>query len=94
MARITGTVKWFSDSKGYGFIARDDGDDVFVHHASIEGAGFKTLVEGERVEFDVVEEEKGPKAHNVVRLDAGAGESADRGRRQRAFQSPRDHRAG
>jgi cold shock protein len=88
MARITGTVKWFSDAKGYGFIERADGDDLFVHHASIEGTGFKTLKEGERVEFEVLEEEKGPKAQSVVRLDA----TEDAGRRARAFQSPLDHR--
>jgi cold shock protein len=88
MARITGTVKWFSDAKGYGFIERDEGDDIFVHHASIEGTGFKTLKEGERVEFDVLEEDKGPKAQNVARLDAV---QEDPGRRARAFQSPLDH---
>jgi cold shock protein len=89
MERITGTVKWFSDSKGYGFIERDDGDDVFVHHSSIEGLGFKTLRVGEQVEFGVVTEEKGLKAQNVVRLAA----TEDQGRQARAFQSPSDHRA-
>jgi cold shock protein len=88
MARTTGTVKWFSDAKGYGFIEREDGDDIFVHHASIEGTGFKTLKEGERVEFDILEEDKGPKAQNVVRLNA----AQDPGRGARAFQSPLDHR--
>ncbi len=73
MARTTGTVKWFSDAKGYGFIAREDGPDVFVHHSAIAGAGFKTLSEGERVEFDVVEEPRGLKAQNVVRLEAPTG---------------------
>jgi CspA family cold shock protein len=91
MAKLTGTVKWFSDSKGYGFIERPEGDDVFVHHSAIEGHGFKTLAEGERVEFDLLDEPKGPKAQNVVRLDAagGASDAGDRGR----FQSPTDHNA-
>jgi CspA family cold shock protein len=73
MARITGTVKWFSDAKGYGFIEREGGDDVFVHHSAIEGSGFKTLAEGEKVELDVIDDPKGPKAANVVRLDPPAG---------------------
>ncbi len=64
-----GTVKWFNKDKGYGFIARDDGDDVFVHFSSIVGGGFKTLVEGQKVTFDIIEEEKGTKADNVVILD-------------------------
>lgn len=73
MAKVTGRVKWFSDAKGFGFIERDDGDDVFVHHSSIEGQGFRTLVEGEPVEFEILDEPKGPKAQNVVRTSAGAG---------------------
>lgn len=60
-----GTVKWFNESKGFGFIQQDDGPDVFVHYSSIEGNGFKTLVEGQRVQFDVVEGDRGPKATNV-----------------------------
>ncbi len=76
MARTTGTVKWFSDSKGYGFIQREDGPDVFVHHSEIEGAGFKTLQEGERVEFDVVDEPRGLKARNVTRLEGTSGSGA------------------
>lgn len=76
MARVTGTVKWFSPEKGYGFIRRPDGPDVFVHHSAIQSKGFRTLNEGERVEFDIVEEPKGPKAQNVVRLDEGADEGA------------------
>jgi len=67
MARTTGTVKWFSQEKGYGVIQQDDGPDVFVHHTAIQGSGFKSLTEGERVEFDVVEGQKGPAAENVVR---------------------------
>lgn len=70
MARESGTVKWFSDEKGYGFIERSGGDDVFVHHSAIQGSGFKTLREGEKVEFDVVQGPKGPKAENVVRAGA------------------------
>ena len=73
MARTTGTVKWFSQEKGYGFLQQEGGPDVFVHHSAIEGTGFKTLNEGERVEFDVIEEPKGLKAQNVVRLDEPAG---------------------
>ena len=64
---VTGTVKWFNDSKGFGFLTRDDGQkDVFVHFSAIQGDGFKSLVEGQQVEFDVVESDKGPAAENVV----------------------------
>ncbi len=60
-----GRVKWFSEAKGYGFIARDGGDDVFVHYTAITMEGFKTLQEGQEVEFDVVQGSKGPQAENV-----------------------------
>ncbi len=67
--RTVGTVKWFNDAKGFGFITPEDGTkDCFVHHTAIQMQGFKTLAEGERVEFDVVEGQKGPAAENVVRL--------------------------
>ena len=61
----TGTVKWFNDSKGYGFITGDDGTDAFVHHSDIQGEGFKSLAEGDAVEFEMSEGPKGPKAVNV-----------------------------
>ena len=62
-----GTVKWFNDSKGYGFITRPDGDDVFVHFSVIEGEGFRTLSEGQEVEFELRESEKGLQAATVIR---------------------------
>ena len=63
-----GKIKWFNEQKGYGFIQQDNGPDVFVHFTAIQGEGFKTLTEGQRVEFDVIEGEKGPQAANVVKL--------------------------
>jgi CspA family cold shock protein len=67
--RTVGTVKWFNDAKGFGFITPENGSkDCFVHHTAIQMQGFKTLTEGERVEFDVVEGQKGPAAENVIRL--------------------------
>jgi cold shock protein len=63
-----GTVKWFNDSKGFGFIEQDNGPDVFVHFSAIGGDGFKSLAEGQRVQFDVVEGQKGPQASNVTKL--------------------------
>jgi cold shock protein len=64
--RINGTVKWFNGIKGYGFIARESGDDVFVHFSAIQGEGFKNLQEGDRVEFNVEQGPKGSQASNVV----------------------------
>ena len=72
--RTTGTVKWFNAEKGYGFITPEDGGkDCFVHHSAIQGQGFKTLAEGERVEFDIGQGQKGPQAENVTRLGGGSG---------------------
>ncbi len=62
---IEGTVKWFNDSKGYGFIEQENGDDVFVHHSAINGSGFKSLQEGDRVTFEIEQGQKGPAAADV-----------------------------
>jgi CspA family cold shock protein len=67
--REHGTVKWFSNTKGYGFITRQSGEDVFVHYSSIKAQGFRTLNEGQRVEFNVVEDAKGPRAQDVTPID-------------------------
>jgi CspA family cold shock protein len=64
---VNGTVKWFNDSKGFGFITGEDGQEVFVHHSSIQGAGFKSLAEGDRVSFDTEKGPKGPKAITVIK---------------------------
>lgn len=68
--RVTGTVKWFNESKGFGFITPDGGGkDCFVHHSAIQATGFASLREGERVEFEVVQEQKGPAARNVTKVE-------------------------
>jgi CspA family cold shock protein len=66
MSKTNGTVKWFNETKGFGFIEREDGPDVFVHFSAIQGDGFKTLADGQKVEFDVTDGQKGPQAENVV----------------------------
>ena len=67
--RSTGTVKWFNDDKGFGFITPENGQkDLFVHHSAIQGSGFKSLSEGDRVEFDAVQGQKGPAAENVAKI--------------------------
>ncbi len=68
MSTVTGTVKWFNDAKGFGFIEQEDGPDVFVHFSAIQGDGFKTLAEGQKVEFTITQGEKGPQAENIVKI--------------------------
>lgn len=68
MARISGTVKWFNDAKGFGFIQREGGPDVFVHFSAISGDGFKSLSEGDKVEFEIVQGQKGPQASEVTKV--------------------------
>ncbi len=68
MSRTTGTIKWFNDSKGYGFIGQDGGEDVFVHYSAIEGDGHKSLQEGDQVEFELTQGQKGPQAEKVTKL--------------------------
>lgn len=71
-----GTVKWFNDAKGYGFIAQDDGEDVFVHYSSISGDGYRSLAEGARVEYEIEASNKGPRAVNVVVIEAAPDASS------------------
>jgi CspA family cold shock protein len=68
--RLTGKVKWFNDAKGYGFLERADGEDVFVHYTAIQGTGFRSLSEGQEVEFEVVDGPKGKQAANVTKVGA------------------------
>lgn len=65
---VTGTVKWFNESKGFGFIAQESGPDVFAHYSAISGSGFKTLSEGQQVTFSITQGQKGPQAENIVPL--------------------------
>jgi CspA family cold shock protein len=69
MDRLTGTVKWFNDAKGFGFIGREGGPDVFVHFTAIQSTGFKSLAEGDKVEFEIVQGQKGPQAANVRKVE-------------------------
>jgi CspA family cold shock protein len=66
--KVTGQVKWFNNAKGYGFIGRDDGADVFVHYSAITGDGYRSLQEGDTVEFEIVQGQKGPQASNVQKV--------------------------
>ncbi len=68
MSTVTGTVKWFNESKGFGFIEQESGPDVFAHFSAIQGSGFKTLAEGQKVEFTITQGQKGPQAENIVPL--------------------------
>ncbi len=68
MSRTTGKIKWFNNSKGFGFIGLDDGADVFVHFSAIQGEGYKSLEEGDLVEFEVTQGQKGPQAENVTKV--------------------------
>ncbi len=68
MSKTTGTVKWFNESKGFGFISQENGPDVFAHFSAISGGGFKTLAEGQKVEFTITDGQKGPQAEDIVPL--------------------------
>ncbi len=73
--RLTGHVKWFNNTKGYGFIQQDNGDDVFVHYSAIQEQGFKSLEEGEPVEFEIVQGPKGPQAEKVIKVPGGTAQT-------------------
>jgi cold shock protein len=88
MDRATGTVKWFSQEKGFGFIQREDGPDVFVHFSAIQSRGFRTLEQGEPVEFEILEEPKGLKAQNVVRLNPPAAAAISEAPRESGYGAP------
>ncbi|RVU29592.1 MULTISPECIES: cold-shock protein [Neptunomonas] len=68
MSKITGTVKWFNEEKGFGFIQQENGPDVFAHFSAIQGDGYRTLAEGQQVEFEVTQGQKGPQAENITKL--------------------------
>jgi cold shock protein len=87
MDRATGTVWWFSQEKGFGFIQREDGPDVFVHFSAIQSRGFRTLEQGEPVEFEILEEPKGLKAQNVVRLSPPAAAAVVEDGREAGFRA-------
>ena len=90
MARITGTVKWFNDAKGFGFISREGGPDVFVHFSAISGSGFKSLAEGDKVEFEVVQGQKGPQAADVSKAMRSCQARQSRYKRSIPARSVRD----
>ena len=69
MSTTTGTVKWFNDTKGFGFISQEGGPDVFAHFSAIQGSGFRTLAEGQKVEFTITQGQKGPQAENIVPIE-------------------------
>ena len=77
MAQYEGTVKWFNNAKGFGFLGPDGGNDVFVHYSSIQSDGYKSLKEGDQVEFDIIQGEKGPQADQVIPLKRNGTDPAD-----------------
>jgi len=78
LAQYKGTVKWFNNAKGFGFLGYEGGADVFVHYSSIQSDGYKSLKEGDEVEFDIIQGSKGPQADHVVRIDGGAHPPAEK----------------
>lgn len=101
MARETGVVKWFSREKGYGFVRRESGEEVFVHHTDIEGEGFRALEQGETVEFEIVSSDRGPRAGRVRRAGGDPADAGDRqarsdrrGNRSRGNRSRSSRRSG